>query len=56
MAESLHCPPETVTTFLISYTPIQNKKLLKKKKVLNKIVETVTHSEKACLFFCSLWQ
>ena len=59
MAESLHCPPETVTTFLISYTPKQNKKLLKKKKkskVLNKIVETVTHSEKACLFFCSLWQ
>ena len=60
MAESLHCPPETTTTFLISYTPIQNKTLLKKKKkqrkVLNKIVETVTHSEKACLFFCSLWQ
>ena len=27
VAESLHCSPETVTTLLISYTPIQNKKL-----------------------------
>ena len=27
MAESLCCPPETITTLLISYTPIQNKKL-----------------------------
>ena len=26
MAESLHCLPETITTLLISYTPIQNKK------------------------------
>jgi len=26
MAESLHCSPETTTTLLISYTPIQNKK------------------------------
>ena len=26
MAESLFCPPETITTWLISYTPIQNKK------------------------------
>ena len=25
MSESLCCPPETTTTFLISYTPIQNK-------------------------------
>ena len=24
MAESLCCPPETITTLLISYTPIQN--------------------------------
>ena len=24
MAESLHCSPETITTLLISYTPIQN--------------------------------
>ena len=27
MAESLHCPPETVTTLLTGYAPTQNKKL-----------------------------
>ena len=27
MAESLHCSPETITTLLIDYTSIQNKKL-----------------------------
>ena len=27
MAESLHCSPETITTFLICYIPIQNKKV-----------------------------
>ena len=32
MAESLCCSPETVTTLLIGYTPIQNKKFEKKKK------------------------
>ena len=26
MAESLRCPPEVITTLLISYTPIQNTK------------------------------
>ena len=31
MAGSLHCSPETITTLLIGYTPIQNKKLLLKK-------------------------
>ena len=29
MAESLCCPPETITTLLINYTPIQDKKLKK---------------------------
>ena len=29
MAESLHCSPETITTWLIGYTPIQNKKFKK---------------------------
>ena len=24
MAESLYCPPETITTLLIGYTPVQN--------------------------------
>jgi len=32
MAESLHCLPETITTLLMGYTPIQNKKLKKKTK------------------------
>ena len=31
MAESICSPPETITTLLIVYTPIQNKKLKKKK-------------------------
>ena len=30
-AESLCCPPETITILLIDYTPIQTKKLKKKK-------------------------
>ena len=29
MVESLCCSPETITTLLIGYTPIQNKKLKK---------------------------
>ena len=32
MAESICSPPETITTLLIVYTPIQNKKLKKKKQ------------------------
>ena len=32
MAESLHCPHETITKLLTGYTPIKNKKLKKKKK------------------------
>ena len=32
MFESLPCSPETITTLLISYTAIQDKKLKKKKK------------------------
>ena len=41
MAESLHCSPETITTSLISYTPIQkvfgvNKMKFKKKTVMVK--------------------
>ena len=30
MAESLHCPPETITTLLTGNTPVKNKKLPKK--------------------------
>ena len=29
MAESLHCSPETITTLLIGYTPMQKRKLKK---------------------------
>ena len=32
MAESLRCSPETTTTLLIDYTPIQSKEFEKKKK------------------------
>ena len=32
MAESLRCSPETITTLLISYTPIQNVLVLKNNK------------------------
>ena len=32
MAESLCCSPETITTLLISCTPVQNKKLKQKKQ------------------------
>ena len=32
MAESLHGSPETTTTLLIGYTPIQNKKFVFKKR------------------------
>ena len=31
IVESLCCSPETITTFLIGYTPIQKRKFLKKK-------------------------
>ena len=34
MAESLCCPPKTVTTLLISYTSIQIKSFFLKKKVI----------------------
>ena len=32
MIESLCCPPETITTLLIGYTPIQNKSLKKQQQ------------------------
>ena len=39
MAESLVCSPETITTLLIGYIPIQNKKFFKKKKRIAKMLE-----------------
>ena len=35
MAASLRCSPETITTLLIGYIPIQNKKLKKHIEVNN---------------------
>ena len=35
-AESLCCPPETITTLFISYTPMQNKKFKKKNGIIQK--------------------
>ena len=32
MAESLCCPPESITTLIIGHIPIQNKKFNKKNK------------------------
>ena len=35
MAESFHCSPEVITTLLIGYTSMENKKFkLKKKRVV----------------------
>ena len=53
MAESLHCSPKTITTFLIGYTPKQNvfgvKKNNKKKKKctddLNRHVSKERHTD-----------
>ena len=39
MAESPCCSPETVTTWLTSYTPIQNKKLKEKRN--NEVVFSI---------------
>ena len=43
MAESHHCSPETVTSMLISYIPIQNKTL----KIKIKITDTIQYCEKS---------
>ena len=42
MAESLHCSPETITTLLIGYSPIQNKKLKKKKESVGENLRSMT--------------
>ena len=42
MAESLHSSPETITTLLSGYTPIQNRKL-EKKIIQNKSIITSTN-------------
>ena len=42
MTESPCCLPETITTLLIGYTPIQNKKFPKNKKKKHKIKQQQT--------------
>ena len=52
MAESLHCPPETITTLLIGYTPIQNKKFKRKKMNISfPMVLTFLGESFACDYF-----
>ena len=63
MAKSLCCSPETTTTLLISYTPIQNKKFKMKKKQTKIMASSIITSwliegEKVeavtdFIFFCS---
>ena len=43
VTESLHCSPETITTLLISYTPIQNKKFVFKNDYTYMYIHTYIH-------------
>ena len=54
MAESICCPPETIITLLISYTPIQNKKLKKKKYCNPDIGTQATVSATPCCIVTTL--
>ena len=58
MAESLHCSLETVTTLLISYTQVQNKKLNKemirqKKNSLSNALAFMILSKGTCVLCCA---
>ena len=52
MAESLCCPPETITTLLISYTPIKNKQFFK--KTLGEKMKISKGKDMMDVFICSL--
>ena len=61
MAESLHCLPETITTLLISYTPIQNALGVKKKKRISLFVKICGYNMcahdrllQSCVTLCNL--
>ena len=41
MAESLCCPPETITTLLIGYMPIENKKFMKRELFYNRRINSM---------------
>ena len=59
MAESLHCSFETVTTLLISYTQVQNKKLkinkemIRQKKSLSNALAFMILSKGTCVLCCA---
>ena len=57
MAESLHCSLETVTTLLISYTQVQNKKLnkemIRQKKPLSNALAFMILSKGTCVLCCA---
>ena len=58
-AESLHCSPETITTLLIGYTPIQNAfgvlKKIKKQRIVLQTFHTYPHADfqNKCISFPS---
>ena len=53
IAESLHCSPETITTLLTGYTPIQNKKLGGECKKKNCITPAALFKKKVILIIHS---
>ena len=60
-AESLCCPPETITTLLIGYTPIQNALGVKKKKRISLFVKICGYNMcvhdrllQSCVTLCNL--
>ena len=54
MAESLCCTPETITTLLVDYSPIQNKKFNKRKSVTHDWLSSV-QSLSCVWFFATPW-
>ena len=61
MAESLRCLPETITTLLIGYTPIQNALGVKKKKRISLFVKICGYNMcvhdrllQSCVTLCNL--
>ena len=54
MAESLCCTPETITTLLVDYSPIQNKKFNKRKSVTHDWLSSV-QSLSCVRFFATPW-
>ena len=52
MAESLCCPPETITTLLIIHTSTQNKVFFFLKKEKNHLVDTVSFGVHLLNMYC----